>query len=462
MTLSGILNGLIKPFRGLSLNITKRQLINAVEEYTEGLNIRLAYNPDDFFQIHCGKHRPSKDYENTMFKLHKDSNLPALLTVAIINQSTGGQWDNIESLGERLTDQQKVKLKKLAKSKKFKTLKQRAVLFKELGSRHATLDDLVDDVCALDKSRIALLANIHSGVDDALEYCINAPKAEIEILQNIDSTKRGFVLNDIRGLPEYLLPTAKFAIETTINKDDAHWFFGNRPEQTLRRLAALTQEDQKAYLISANTTNAGVILRTFGGLPNKEFNVFMTRFKNNPEFTLSTKVEPYFKKFIHKYSQLPDESQKKLFKELSSEDVSTRHCLMALVNRYGYDSTTYHAGMQINNIPISIPIKEIVLDNEILTARMLKLPRENREAYIIFTDWLGHREMEQMSAGEFALVNQVYDFAKENNEALKFKSGLHIAVARKNLRTWAKTIIKYHQENAFGGDQYKRRGVIAA
>jgi hypothetical protein len=457
MTLGGILNGLGKHLKGLPIwpNKTKRELYKAAEMYRTALNYPGSKKGAEFFKTYCplDAHR---------LKSYKSTGIPALLTVAIINQSTGEGWGNIEALGEKLTTQQKIKLNELAKSNKFQTLKQRAVLFDQLGQRHEDLEELVDGACALDKSRIATLVDISDENVKPLEFCINATDAQISILGTIDKSRRTPASLFLRHIPDILLPQAKFVIESLEYKRHMYDFFGIAPEKTVEALATLDQKTKKEYCTNMDPTTAGVILRAFGGLPSKEYNTLMAEVGEKSLCVLSGAMEEHIKLFAENFCGFTKQKRKKIIEELYSVPLHRRHYVINLANSYGYNSSTYRAGMEMDDIRVASLMKQNILDNKILTARIMELPGESREAYIRFTEWLGTDKMEQMSVDDFTSANQAYQFALADDDQQKFCQGLQGAVAKNNLKNWSKAVVAYHQKGVIGGDQYKRRDVIAA
>jgi hypothetical protein len=456
MTLGGILNGLAKRFRALPIlpNSARRELYKAAEMYRAELNYRGCKKGADYFKTYCplDAHR---------LKSYKSIGIPALLAVAILSQTNKDNWSDLEWFSEDLTTQQKAKLNELAESDKFQTLRQRVVLFNQLGKNYKKLDDLVDGACALDESRIAILPDIIGENDDALEYCIGATDAQIKTLENISTSKRDSAVCYIRHLSDEFLPHAEFAIQALRDADDIYTFFKNGIQKTLEALATLDQKTRKECCASRNPGTTGILLRAFDGLPTDEYNSFVLEIGKG-DFRVKADMEDHLKLFTDNYCTFPEQKRQDIIKELWGLCDDYRHFVMALTNDYGYDSDAYRAGMEIKSISIEYSMKRDVLDNEILTAKMLKLPESTRRAYIQFTRWLGADDMEQMTIPDFKLAEQAYMFVDNNNDMCRFVLGLEGAVNINKVGPWAETIIKHYQSKSVGGNQYNRMDVIAA
>jgi hypothetical protein len=447
-------------------NTKKRQLFRAAALYQRELGIKIA--EEDILGWDSSSAR-------TTLNFYKSTEMPALLAFSILQNYNEDEWLNVKRLGERLTYQQKAKLKQLDKSKKFKTQKQRVVLFDQLGKRHEKLEKLVDDVCALDESRISVLADIYRH-ENAFEYCISAPDSEITILKKIDdSYKRESAFTHIKDLPENLLPFAEYAIQALKTGSDICTFFDDRTQETLEIIASLipkndsTNQKLDSFMDSIGctdmtSTNAGVMLRAFRGLPSNECLSLMDDLGEKCMCDFSSSMEPHLKEFAHNYWQLTDQKRQSLIEEIGLLRKKERYWAMSLTNRYGYDSHKYRAGIEMDSLQFSDhDIKSSILDSDILLERIFQIPEESRRTYMFFTGWIGAESMECMSLTDFRIAEKAHYIAKNKDEEVEFSMGMR-AVARDNgdIGNWARSIMNHYQNGLVGGDNYKKRGVIAA
>jgi hypothetical protein len=378
------------------------------------------------------------------------SGIPSEFFVALIDADVSP-----EKLPSLIDDETKTGLNTLAEKYELESQSHYTALARSIAKSN-NISDVVRMAIGINQNRynvIPFIVHLDDPVkflatasNDAFVYFSNSINIEdtAAILEPLSDFKRQELM---RIFPKY--------------DNDAAVFLGGKPNETMTACVNANPHEMEKYFHESLSCEAtGVLLRTVRGPVLDAFWDFRKAYnlKQGSDFpVLELEMEPFVKQFIERYMKEPENQEETV--KIMIYQTTAKICMMRAIAEYGVNSPQC---LLVENGQLIIKDEDIdtILSNDALVAQANSTDdlRSWNQLYLNTTP----NNMAKMSSTELQLVLRAEDLSSKAEQGFKFYKGFNKAIKGKHVEEWARAVIKHHEEDVVGGDQYHKREVLAA